>query len=398
MGILFDSIIVYTITALLLYFSASSVVHTKDGTISIAKKSKLPRGFLWCIIIFIIFAGVRYDVGVDHLEYLDNYLRALKGLDFNRSTSSGFEEGYVFLTRAFASLSIHPTIYFGFLAALQITFVVLAIKDEKRIVPYVMLLIILGGYFFTWMNGIRQMIAACTYFWGTRFINEKKISSFIICGIFAYLWHHSSIIFFPCFLFAFSHLVWNKTWINLSLFITCVVVGLTPTWVDLLNRFTPALAMLGYDNYSDMMGQLLDPTNGTSFNVGPRYLFAVFSYVLVIFYYPKARKFFNSPIFDLYFKFFLIGCCLYYLLVNVGMIFLRPVLYFSIFSLPVTAYILVYLQKTKNYLLFVLLLMFTMTYTYISCMSDAGLPEAERRSYLYHFYFSNVNKVKLIDF
>ena len=247
----------------------------------------------------------------------------------------------------------------------------------------------LGGYFFTWMNGIRQMIAACTYLFAVRFISKKRLFPFLLCAAFAYLWHHSSLIMLPFFLLGYSHFVWDKTWLNITIFVLCVIIGNTPTWVNGLEQISPMLAFLGYDYYVDMMDKVLDTSNAKVFDIGPRFLMTFLSYLLVIIFYPKARKSFNSPLLDIFFKLFFIGACIYYLFINLGVLFLRPVLYFTIYALPVTAYVLCYL-KNKNNLFFLLLILTTMTFTYISCYSDYRAPMVDRKSYLYQFYFSNV--------
>lgn len=371
-----------------MYILALSAFKKSNNVLQVRYKNSFPKEYLWIILIFVVISGFRYDVGVDHLSYLETYLTALKGQDFLRGR--GIEEGYYFVTRAFAYLNIHPTIYFGFLSALQIGFVMFAIKDEKIIAPYVVLLIMLGGHYFTWMNGMRQMIAACTYFWGINFIKDKKFVPFLLCAIFAYLWHHSSVLMLPFYLFAYSNKVWNKNWINITVFLMCVIIGVTPTWIDRLTQLSTVLTVIGYDYYSNMMEEVLDTSNVEMFNIGPRYLLTFLSYFLVILFYPNVRKNIKAPKFDLYFKFYFIGVCLYYLFVNAGLLFLRPVYYFTIFSLPVTAYTLYYLHinRSKKRIFYLLLLVATMTFTYISCLSDYRTPIGDRKSYLYQFYFN----------
>ena len=97
----------------------------------------------------------------------------------------------------------------------------------------------------------------------------------------------------------------------------------------------------------------------------------------------------QSKRYRLYFKLFYIGICTYYLFVNTQNILLRPISYFTIFAIPVTAYTLLHLKKQKKYLLFSVLLCISLSYCYLACIADYNKDINLRKSHLYQFYFNN---------
>lgn len=384
MLLIISNLIVYSIFAITLYICAKQGIQTNWKP---TRWYSMPSAFKWCLLIFSIISGVRYDVGIDYLQYLEFYKTALEGHNFVRER--GIEEGYIFVTRVFAYIGLHPVLYFGFLAFLQLIFILWAFRNERGIVPYILILIILGGYFFTWMNGIRQMIAACVFVYSISFIRDRKFIPFLFCVLFSYIWHHSAVLLFPFYLLAYDKRIWKNTYINIIIFIFCFIWGNTPFGINDYSIASELLSFMDYENYSERVDSIFNPDNFRTFNIGPRFITQFFTYIIVIISYPKIRNQFNNTKIDIVFKLFFIGICLYYLLVNTGHLFLRPVLYCTIFALPMTAYVLVGLLKSNKQFLYYILLICSLSFTYISCISDASLPVNERHCYLYYFYFMN---------
>lgn len=385
-----QSFIVYTLFALALFVCARGVsckqVHLIETR---GKVFSMPSNYWWCIFIFALVAGMRYDVGVDHLSYLEDYIRALNGKNFIRDR--GYEEGYVFITSLFGELGIHPVIYFAFLSALQLGFVLLAYKTERAMVPWMLMFIVLGGDFFSWMNGIRQMIAACVFVYSTQFIRDKKLVKYLLCIAFAYLWHHSSLILVPVYFFAYDKSIWSNSKINFTIFIACIILGNTPLWISSVTSIGFLISALGYEMYADNLETLTDLDELAAFTLGPRLIATLATYVLVIWLYPKVRNYFNSRTIDIIFKLFLIGACAYGLFASTSLVFRRPVAYFTIFTLPAVGYSISYLHSMKKNVLLIILLLASLSFTYLSCYIDSGKPRSDRGSYLYEFYFDKMN-------
>ena len=385
--LLVQSIIVYTLFAWLMFFNAKLAIYDKPHTIPNSSSWRLTSHYWICIFIFILVSGIRWDVGVDQLSYLGSYLEMKNGSFVERSR--GIEPGYLLISQCCAKLVLHYSVYFAILAFLDIYFVILAFRNERKIVPIMLVLIVMGGYYFTWMNGIRQNIVACSFIFACKYIIDRNWKAYFIWVAIAYTMHTSALLLIPFYFLAYEKTIWNKTWLNVALFIVCVVIGMSPTFVNNLNNLGGFLSFIGYDYYSDMMSDITDSANFRSFNIGPRMIVNICTYIICVLLYPKVRLWVASEKFDLMFKFYLIGICGYYLFVNTMGIFLRPMYYFIIFALPITAFTLCYLKKNKKLIIYLLLILSSMSFNFLSCYADSNAKEEDRRSQLYQFCFDH---------
>ena len=270
-------------------------------------------------------------------------------------------------------------------ASLQIYFILLAFKQRQYLLPTMLVVLIMGGYYFSMMNGIRQQLVACSFIWATKYILEKKKVHYLIWVAVAYLMHHSVLLLVPIFLLAYDKTKWTNTKLNISIFIFCILIGNVPFWINKVLVFSNLLSWMGYDNYLE---NLTDSDTFRSFNFGPRMIVVLATYIFCIINYNKVSLYFKDRAFDLYFKLFMIGCCGYYLFINTTLVFLRPIEYFTIFALPVCTYTLMYLKR-KNALYFYLMVFCAMAFTFLSCYADYNVAEEDRRMQLFQFCFDH---------
>lgn len=360
----------------------------KNSLVDIGKSNifTFPKGYTGCLLIFVVLSAFRWDVGVDHLSYLLSYGDMMAGTYQDRE---GIEFGFLYISKLLASLGIHYTIYFALWAFLQIFFVVKAFESDKRVLPFVLLLIPIGGYYFTWMNGIRQMLVACSFLWAIHFILKKQPLYYFSWIAVGYLFHHSALILLPFYGFAYLNKVWNKKYISLVILAACVILGSTPKWINFLMNFSHFLDFIGYDRYAERLDVWTDEDSLRELVWGPRKIAVLATYIIVIWKYDKVRKYYEKSKIDLCYKLFFIGACLYYILVNTNHIFLRPLLYFTIFALPMTAYTLHYFQVCCQKYYFRLLLILSLSYTFFACWGEFGKSFFERKSVLYQFCFDH---------
>ena len=385
--LLIQSIIVYSLFAYLLYRNAQLAINDYPLKGQYKNMYSLPKHYWTCIFIFCLISGIRWNVGADHLAYMWDYNQSIQGVALER-TSRSYETGYLFLTKVFSSMGLHYSIYFAALAFLEFFFIMLAVRNRREIVPYMMVVMILGTYYLSWMNGIRQMIAACAFVWGAQFIPQKNWKMYLVFLIWAYLWHHSSLMLAPVFLLCLDKTVWDNKWLNFVILGICFTLGQTPTWINIMSRFSGLLTFMGYEHYTNMMGELLDQSEFTSHGFGPRMIIVFISYLFIIYYYPKTRKYFNDINLDVYFKLAFIGICGFYLFDSTGVEFRRPVQYFEIFTLPVLGYTLYYLKHHPTFTLqYLILLTATSSFVFLQCYADFNSPVESRVASLYQFFF-----------
>lgn len=329
------------------------------------------------ILLFAFISGIRWKVGMDHQSYLQNYKYLLQGAE-----SREFEGAFMHISKLFATMNLHFTFFFGFWAFLQIFFFYLAFKKERYLLPYIGVIIVLGGYYIGWMNGIRQTIAACMFVFSIQFINDRKPWQFFLTIFTATLFHQSAVLLF-IFYFIPQRDFFKNRYINLGLLVLTVIVGTNPYWIDLLNNLEGLLNFIGYEGYADKLEYIIFELK-KEMNLGPRRMSLLLLNALVIWYHPQLKGFFFKRNYQYYFNLSIIGAFLFNLLANTGNIFLRPVAYFTIFQIPVTAYLLYYL-KSKKYkdlpLMYIVVFLIVISYMLVAIIADSKLGELDQTNF-----------------
>lgn len=358
-----QSILVYSALAFIMFLLAKNY-SCRYKCSGFHRKQVLPWEY-WCIIIiFAIVAGLRWDVGIDHLSYLDAYLNP---------SSSGkiyeqMEPAFKGIIISFNKIGLHFFFFFAFCAAVQMAFVILSFRKNEYIIPYIVLLIVLGPYFLNWMNGIRQCMVTCSFIWAVSLIKNKKFIPYIIWCLVSCLFHKSALILIPFFLFAFSKRIWGNKYLILTLLFVCIIIGSNPIWMSFLNSVSFLPELLGYDEYASDFSNMLSGDDFRELAWGPAKIGILLTNIFIIFYYNKVRKNYSFSCIDLYYKFSVLGALFYYLFCNTSHLFLRPISYFTIFLLPMTAFTLEYLIKKRKYTQYFILIGVSMSYTFICCL------------------------------
>lgn len=378
-----QSILVYSALAFSMFLLAKNYsIRSKCGRIAI--KSLFPWEY-WCIILlFAIVAGLRWDVGVDHLSYLDIYLRQSAA----GSTYDHIELGFKGLILLFNKLGLHYFFFFAFCAAVQMFFILLAFRKSTSLIPYIVLLIVLGSYFLNWMNGIRQCMVACSFVWAASFIKTKKVIYYLLWCLVCFFFHRSSLLLLPFIFFAFSDKIWKNRIIIYVILLVSIIIGSAPVWTSYLNSLAFIPELLGYDNYASDLTSILSGDDFRLMSWGPTKIGILLTNIIVIWFYNKTRRLFKYSCIDLFYKFSVIGAVFYYLFCNTSHILLRPSEYFTIFLLPMTAYTLVGLKRERRYIPYMLLTGISMSYTFICCLK-AFLLINSTPSTLFQFFFNH---------
>lgn len=383
------SIVIYTATALMLYLLADNV--SKRETIACGYGTQISfwgLEIVTSILIFGFIAGARYNVGVDHLSYLSEYLSIQHTGHPSRET---FEPGFLLITKAFANSGLHFFFYFAFLAILQIGFIYYALRDRKYLLPYIGLLVMLGPYFLNWMNGIRQCIVMCFFVFLVEFIIKKKFWYYAAGILLATTMHRSALILLPVYFIFFKDFKLENNKILLLILLLCIIVGSTPTWLHIMTNLDGLLAFLGYDRYSQEIGRMVsEGLRDTAW--GPSRIGLLVIDIAIIWFYPGMRDYYKDDKYlPIYFLLFLIGTYLYNLFVNTSHIFIRPIGYFTIFKLPLTAYLLYYLYSIRNNIAFWVLCIVAYTHIYFMVYKATIIHNVANETSIYKFFFDHTD-------
>lgn len=385
-----QSIIVYTGTALLLYLLATNLVRRENYVLQ--TESRTLSIFSWeiifSIILFAFISGVRYNVGVDHLSYLGDYLTAYNGQE---SLIRIKEWGFYNIMFLFTRTGLHFTLFFAFWAAVQIGLIYYAFRNNKQILPYIALCIMLGPYYLDWMNGIRQCVVECMFVWGIEFVHKRNFGKFLLLLILASGIHKSVLILLPIYFLLNAKFDLNNIKLNLGILFICVLLGNVPSWLSVFNSFDGLLQNLGYEKYAqDIKIMTTENLRETAWGPGRLSLFMID--LVIIYLYPSIKRFFyhDKEIIRMYFILFFIGTCLYQLFVNTSHIFLRPIEYLLIFRLVMSAYVLLYLRNLKLRPQFYLFLLIACANIYISLVKISQSPMSSD-FIAYKFFWDYIN-------
>ena len=328
-------------------------------------------GTLFIFIIFTFFSGVRWQVGVDHLSYMEQYDYFAKNGVFDRDS---FEVGYTFIVSILAGLNFHVIAFFVVFAFLELFFVYYRFKEERYLYPFIGFLIICGPTYLSWMNGMRQWVAAVIFIYATQFILKRSFLKYALCVGLAMCFHKSAAMLFLLY-FIPNREIFRNRYINIGLIVGSLIVGSISVWHQSINSIAPLLSFVGYDSYAEGLSVILEE-HGREMAFGPRRMITFLLQVLVVYFSPKMVKLFESKGYNLYFNLFMIGIILFNLLANTSHIFLRPIMYFDFFSVILLSYLMYYLsnvnKRSEISFLYWVIIILSIAYLGIVCLSESG--------------------------
>ena len=382
-----QSILVYTLLLgiMMLFFYLASY---KKQTLNYSLNANQTISFnsfqiLIPIFLFSIVFGMRYDVGVDHLAYLEAYIW---NLDVAKN-----EFLFQLITNLSNYFNLHYVIYFSILAFIQVYFFYLAFKKEIYLFPLLTLFIFTNGDIMFWMNGIRQALAMCIWIYSLNFIVDRKLWKYILFGIIAFLFHRSAIILFIFYPILVNGRDYFKS-IPLQLILLASAFIIKELFFDIIMNFSAAIdfyiSLLGADMYerSYNIDNLLESFREQT-GTGLAYIWRIVINVIIILYSLKLKKYYNSRWFNIIYFFFIIGLLTSYMFPSGAISFTRPFRYFYIFQSIMLAYFVFYLYRNKSLNNRILMIITIVSFLGIFYLSQ--ITSDENSHLWYQFFFQN---------
>ena len=316
-------------------------------------KTNIP---ILAILVFAIIFGIRYNVGIDHLRYIENY----ETINIIQEDYKGLEVGFYMVNKFFASLSLHYSWLFTFLAFLQLFLLCYAFRYHYKIVNCLIITFILSTTFLNFMNGIRQEIAFCFQTVALYFLSRKKILKCYISIICAITFHTSAVILLPLpLLFIKRDNYFKNIKIQICLFLLFFIISVLfkPATLIFL-AIIDILEVFGYQNYKYMVlgGDLsfLEPKR----EAGLGFILIFLMNLINIINSNKVKDFFNSKLLNIIYDFYFVGV-LYYFLTSGSLMLSRVNYYFNNFNFIISAFTIYYLlsNKTKSNIMQLILFM-----------------------------------------
>lgn len=215
---------------MLIYLMAYGII-TLMGCIVLGKCVTSNRKKLFCCFAFMILAFLeclRHEtIGEDTIAYI-NWFRIMSEKGWKNSfIDLGFyvEPGYKIVNLLIIEITKNERVLLIVTSILILGLHILYLKQRSKNIVISILLFIGCNFFLTSMTSIRQFIAMGIVFWIDPYMEKRKYGIVILLMIFAYMFHHSSLLFTMCFVFFW--IVGNKTknikWIVLLEGISLVV-------------------------------------------------------------------------------------------------------------------------------------------------------------------------------
>ena len=124
------------------------------------------------LFIYTIIFGIRYEVGMDYPSYLAAYED--QGTDKYGLGQNLFEPGFIFIIKFFNFIGAHFSLFFGFVAFIQIYFVFKALKYNFKLYPYLVYTFMIGCVWLDFSNGLRQILALCFLIYSISLLDKKN--------------------------------------------------------------------------------------------------------------------------------------------------------------------------------------------------------------------------------
>jgi len=156
--------------------------------------NKINRGFYYLLwILMLLIAGFRYMVGTDYANYEAAFVSSLFWYS---------DLGFTYFTKLMQFLNLSPQAYFFTIALLIqviIFFSLRKLTDTKSIFYISIFFYITLYYFNNSMNTLRQFIAIGIFIYNINNIINKRFISYTLLSGLMFLFHSSSIIFYPLY-------------------------------------------------------------------------------------------------------------------------------------------------------------------------------------------------------
>lgn len=377
------SFIVYTLLALVLWALGFHVNRREERLMTDGGKA-LPWWnweMLACMAIITLFMGLRYETGSDYGMYMRQYLAIQDGSD----TRKDFEVGFYVITYLLGKIRMAYPIYFGFWGLLQAFFLYYGLRNNKKLLPWVPLFLILGPYLLSFLTFMRQWTVSLAFLCLIPLIQRRKFWLYAVLIVALATIHKAALLLLLMYfvpLFFKGDRSWN---FYFAIFVVCIVIGIYPVWLQAFKWMLAVIDFVGYEKY---INHVFDAFHGQIRGItwGPQHVLGVATELVFIVYYPKVRDYFSGDkLLPLYFGIAMIGVCYEQLVMNTDVTMLRPAEFTAIINVVLLAYTASFLFKTKRWWQLGGVLAVTCCYTYLCLLKMVFHVGVQSPQMLVHF-------------
>lgn len=160
--------------------------------LSLVEPRKLNKLDVLYFSLLALISGFRYGVGTDFFSYIGYFDRVVAGRKIPA------EPGFVIISKIAILLNLNSQFVFLVFSILTVFFLYKGIKyytDTEYTYKPALYIIFLIFTFFPSLNGMRQALAAAIVLYASKYILEKKFTTYVFLVFIAMQFHFTSIIF-----------------------------------------------------------------------------------------------------------------------------------------------------------------------------------------------------------
>lgn len=348
-------ILIYLFFATVMSWLASLAWKHERKKVSLISDSKEILGYeessshwnvylTWFVIFFTVIAGIRWRVGSDSVTY------AVMFRD-NRIAEGSTEPLFQLMIKLVNRFGFHFSVGLGLMAFIQIYFITKSLERYQYILIFIPFVLFGGRYWGDLMGACRQMMVACIFMWALKFVVERKmIYYFIAIGI-CYLIHNSSLLLLPIYFIPVRLRILQHRYILLVILLICVIIGQSPSFAALSSYVEEFSMFIGYERTATVLSDSLkSDVLGERLAFGPIMLSFLLISMYIIWYGPVLEEKYETqmPQFYLWYNVSFLYASAYFLVCNLGHIFIRPIQYLELAQMYMASLTLCYFFKERK--------------------------------------------------
>lgn len=287
-----------------------------------------PNKFLvfFALTCIVMVSGLRNTIGDTYY-----YMHAYESIDFTWDyTLENKDPGFSVLQMVLKNFSTDAQLLIFVTALVTNVLIFITLYKYTKVFELGIYVYITSGMFIVSMNGIRQFLAASIIFWGTKYLINGNLISYLLLVLLASTFHESALILIPIY-FIVRREAWTK--------FTFILLVLT------------SLLVLGFEQFSTLLFSAIEETQYGHYNDfsegGANRIRVVVEAIPVIIAFLGRHKLKELwPKSDIIVNMSLISL-IFMLIATQNWIFARFNIYFSLYNIILISW-LVYLFKESN--------------------------------------------------
>ena len=293
--------------------------------------------YLWGYIFFFTFiGGFRWSVGGDSITYAKHFA-------FGTPEVRSGEWIWYYLTNGIHNLGLPWETGQIVCSFLQIFFIVYALKEYRYLLVFIPFVLFGGRYWGDLCGATRQMMVACAFIWTSKFITDRKMVKFLLFIFVAQFLHHSALFLLPFYFIPLNGDWYKKQWLLTSILLICVLLGQIEYFSSYIGSWTKIAEFADYEQHASNMDRMLSQ-DSERLSFGITMMSFLLIPLFIIWYGPHLKRIsLHNKYFNLWYNLSFIYAATYFVLCNLGHLFIRPVLYLSLFQMIMAALVLYYL-------------------------------------------------------